>query len=264
MSVNIAAFYHFHPLPDFRARKRSLLAFMEKREMRGSILLASEGVNGTISGRDAAVRETLEHLRSWPGFSALSAKFSAHREHPFGRAKVRLKKELISLGEHADPGEGAGIIVPPEIWNALISAPDVVTIDARNAYEFRLGHFQGATDPNTRSFRQITEFTRAALDPVRTPKIATYCTGGIRCEKYTAWLRNRGFAEVYQLEGGILNYLEHVPKEESLWNGACYVFDERIAVGHDLEAAPGLSACLGCGHPLTEAERCCPVCAYAN
>ncbi len=255
MSITIAALYHFAPLPDYKARQVPLRTFMEERHIKGSILLASEGVNGTVSGSRQAIDTLLEHLRGWPGFGALHTKFSEHAEQPFARTKVKLKKELISLGEPADPSKDVGQYVKPANWNALISQPDVVLVDARNDYEYYMGHFKGARDPHTRKFSQITDFTRETLDPAKHKKVASYCTGGIRCEKYTAWLKDQGFETVYHLEGGILQYLEDIPAEESLWEGDCYVFDERIAVGHGLEVNPEVEACPGCGHPLYAKDR---------
>lgn len=255
MNTTIAALYHFAPLPDFKERREGLLAYLRGQDIKGTLLLASEGVNGTVSGSREALDALLAHLRSWPGFAGLSAKFSEHQQQPFARSKVKLKKELISLGEHANPHEGVGTYIKPQAWNALISQPDVVLVDARNDYEYYIGHFKGAVDPNTRKFKQITTFTREQLDPARHKKVASYCTGGIRCEKYTAWLKNQGFEEVYHLEGGILQYLEDVPAEQSLWEGDCYVFDERIAVGHGLTPNAEVSECPGCGHPLKAADR---------
>lgn len=255
MHITIAALYHFAPLPDYRNRKAGLLEWMQRYEVKGSILLASEGINGTVCGPNAAIFALLEHLQSWPGFEPLKAKLSASDTPPFARTKVKLKKELISLGEPADPAHGVGTYVKPRDWNALIADPEVVVVDARNDYEYYLGRFSGARDPHTRKFSQLTDYTRETLNPAQHSKIATYCTGGIRCEKYTAWLKGQGFKEVYHLEGGILQYLEEIPASESLWEGECYVFDERIAVGHGLHVPPDISACSGCGHPLKAEDR---------
>jgi len=255
MQHTIAALYHFAPLPDYKERREELLAVMKDSGIKGSILLAAEGVNGTISGSQEAIETVLAYLRDWPGFALLKARFSLHEAPPFARAKVKLKKELISLGAPADPTKEVGIYVAPQDWNALIASDDVVVVDARNDYEYYLGHFTGARDPHTRKFRQLTDYTHEALDPGKHKKIATYCTGGIRCEKYTAYLRQQGFEEVYHLQGGILRYLEEVPPEQSLWEGDCYVFDERIAVGHGLTPATDVTACPGCGHPLKAEDR---------
>lgn len=272
MSICIAALYHFAPLPDFKDRREPLLDFMKELGIKGTILLAEEGVNGTVSGTPEALEALLAHLRAWEGFMALHAKFSDYDAQPFARTKVKLKKELISLGEPAHPHKGVGEYIKPKAWNALISQPDVVLVDARNDYEYYIGHFKGAIDPNTRKFKQITTYTREQLDPAKHKKVASYCTGGIRCEKYTAWLKEQGFEEVYHLEGGILQYLEEVPIEESLWEGDCYVFDGRIAVGHGLAPNTEVTECSGCGHPLKVRDRAhpeyaegesCPYCATA-
>lgn len=255
MNITVAALYHFAPLPDYLERREALLAFMKARGIKGSILLASEGVNGTVSGSAEAMDALLEYLRSWAGFSELKAKFSQHDEQPFARAKVKLKKELISLGVPADPAKGVGEYIAPKDWNALIADPDVILVDARNDYEYYLGHFKGARDPHTRKFRQLADYTREELADAKSKKIATYCTGGIRCEKYTAWLKDQGFEKVYHLKGGILQYLEDVPAAESLWEGDCYVFDERVAVGHGLVPNAEITDCPGCGHPLKAKDR---------
>lgn len=255
MNITVAAFYHFSPLPDYRERREALLSFMKKRGVKGSILLASEGVNGTVSGGAEEINDLLQYLRGWPGFSSLKAKFSTSNEPPFARTKVKLKKELISLGAPADPAKGVGEYVPPKDWNALISQPDVILVDARNDYEYYLGHFKGARDPHTRKFKQLADYTREELATAKDKKVATYCTGGIRCEKYTAWLKDQGFENVYHLQGGILQYLEDIPAEESLWEGDCYVFDERVAVGHGLVPNAQITDCPGCGHPLKAKDR---------
>lgn len=255
MEVSIAALYRFAPLPDFRARREPLLAYLKEHGIKGTVLLASEGINGTLSGSREALDALLAHLRSWPDFSELQAKFSTHPYPPFARSKVKLKKELISLGEPADPSRRTGVYVKPKDWNALISRPEVTLVDARNDYEYYIGRFTGAMNPNTRTFKQMTGFTRGRLDALKNKKVAAYCTGGIRCEKYTAWLKGQGFEEVYHLEGGILQYLEDVPPEQSLWEGDCYVFDGRIAVGHGLVPNTEVTECPGCGHPLKAADR---------
>ena len=255
MSYTIHSFYKFFPFPDYKDWKASLLAQMDADGMRGSILLAEEGLNATVSGTDAALKRLHAALRSIPRLGEMSVKTSQHETLPFGKAKVKLKRELISLGEPAHPEKRVGTYVPPKEWNALISSPDVITIDARNFYETHLGSFRGALDPKTRKFTQLPDFTRSKVNKAKQPRIATFCTGGIRCEKYTAWLLEQGFEEVYHLEGGILNYLETVTPEESLWEGSCYVFDERVAVGHGLTPDPRLTTCDGCGHPLTPEDR---------
>ena len=255
MSYHIATFYHFHTLPNIKKKQKRLKSLMEQHDVKGTVLLAPEGVNGTISGLPKAVETVITRLRQWPGFEALTCRITPHDQQAFERSKVKCKEELIALGEPADPTRQAGTYVAPQEWNALITDPDVTLVDARNDYEYYLGHFANARDPHTRKFRQLAEYTREALNPDTHKKIATYCTGGIRCEKYTAWLLDQGFEEVYHLEGGILSYLEEIPGEKSLWKGDCYVFDNRIAVGHGLKADDRTSACPGCGHPLRTADR---------
>jgi UPF0176 protein len=257
-SYTIQTFYQFFPFPTYHDWKVPLLTCMEREGIKGSILLAEEGLNATVSGEPAALKALHALLQTIPGIAPLTIKTSQHEALPFGRAKVKLKKELISLGEPAHPENGVGTYVPPEAWNALISSPDVVLIDARNSYEAHLGTFQGAVDPNTRKFTQLPAFTREHYDPEKHKRVASFCTGGIRCEKYTAWLREQGFEEVYHLEGGILNYLEKIPAEQSLWRGSCYVFDERLAVGHGLAPDATITMCAACGHPLTPEDRAHP------
>lgn len=255
MAYTIHSFYQFFEFPDYRAWQEALLTQMESTEIRGSILLAAEGINGTVSGTPDALAALLALLHAIPAIAPLSVKSSQHETLPFGRAKVKLKKELISLGEEAHPAKQVGTYVSPQKWNDLISDPEVVVIDARNSYEAHLGSFQGAINPETRKFTQLPAFTRQQFHPDTTPRIATFCTGGIRCEKYTAWLLDQGFTDVYHLDGGILNYLENIPEAQSLWQGSCYVFDERIGVGHGLQPTPELSTCQSCGHPLTAQDR---------
>ncbi|MCB8875999.1 oxygen-dependent tRNA uridine(34) hydroxylase TrhO [Acidisoma silvae] len=261
MDYIVSAFYKFFPLPDYADRKTDLLRLLESESIRGSILLAAEGINGTVSGSERAIEHLHRVLEAIPGGNPLSRKISRHTVQPFGRAKVRLKKELISLGETAEPARRVGRYVSPAEWNALIVRDDVITIDARNHYETHVGKFKHAVDPETRNFSQLPTFSRQTLDPVRTPRVATYCTGGIRCEKYTAWLLDQGFEEVYHLEGGILNYMAQMPEQESLFEGACYVFDERVAVRpglHGLTADLSITTCTACGAALTERDRAHP------
>ena len=227
---------------------------MQANDIKGSILLAEEGINATVSGPQAAIDALMERLEALPGCGSIARKTSRTETHPFGKAKVRLKKEIVSSGIGASPATlPTGTYVSPKDWNVLISDPDTVVIDARNSYELHLGKFKGATDPKTRSFHELFDYTQKHLTPEQ--KIATYCTGGIRCEKYTAWLVQQGFKDVYHLEGGILNYLAEVPKDESLWEGACYVFDERVAVTHALKKDDTVTFCRSCGHPLLPQDR---------
>ena len=267
--IVLAALYHFADFPDYAEKREAFKAKMLELDIKGTILLASEGINGTVSGTPDAVRQLLDFIREDARFSGLEVKESIYDRHPFQRTKVKLKKELISLGEDADPSKIVGTYVNPQDWNALLADPEVTLLDSRNTYETHIGMFKGAIDPRTDNFKQLPAFVRANLDPKKNKKIATFCTGGIRCEKLTSWLKAEGFEEVYHLKGGILKYLEEIPAEESLWEGECYVFDERVGVGHGLEANRELSMCPACGHALKPedrqhedyvAETCCAFC----
>lgn len=253
--VTVSTFYHFSPLPQPAALKPRLLEEMHSLHLKGTITLAPEGINATIAGDTGAIDRMIAQLRTLPGFSSLAHRTSTHASRPFGRGKVKVKRELISLGAPADPAVCVGTHIPPQAWNALILSPDVITIDTRNDYEFGIGHFKGAINPATRHFKEMVAFTRTHLDPARHPRVAMYCTGGIRCEKYSAYLLTQGFKEVYHLQGGILAYLETIPEAESLWEGECYVFDERVAVGHGLAPSIDATMCQGCGRPLYSADR---------
>lgn len=253
-SLIAAAFYHFAALPDFADKKPALDALCAQREVFGTILLAAEGVNGTIAGRCEDVRAVLAHLRSDPRLAALEHKESPAARRPFHRMKVRLKREIVTLGVlGVDPVTQAGTYVEPADWNALIGDPEVVVIDTRNDYEVAIGRFAGALDPHTQTFRELPDWV-AAHPELRGKKIAMYCTGGIRCEKSTAFMRSQGFDEVFHLKGGILKYLEIVPEAESRWQGECFVFDERVSVGHALSQGPH-TLCRNCRHPIGPAER---------
>lgn len=241
--LRVSAFYLFAPLDDFEALRAPLLAVAEDAGVRGSILLAAEGVNGTIAGSDDGVEAVLAHLRKDPRLSALSEKNARAARMPFGRLKVRLKREIVSLGvESVDPRRRVGAYVDPQDWNELISDPDVVVVDTRNDYEIAFGTFEGAVSPETRTFRSFPEWVRGQREAGQGKKIAMFCTGGIRCEKATSFLLDEGFEDVYHLDGGILNYLEKVPREKSLWRGDCFVFDERVAVDHELQPTWGKGA----------------------
>ncbi|WP_084650257.1 rhodanese-related sulfurtransferase [Stappia stellulata] len=239
----VSAFYHFAALDDFAALKAPIAALACGAGVRGSVLLAAEGVNGTIAGTDEGVEAVLSHLRADPRLAGLQDKSSRAERMPFKRLKVRLKREIVSLGvDGIDPVEKVGTYVAPEDWNALLQDPDVVLVDTRNDYEIAFGTFEGAVSPETRSFRSFPEWVKTAPAMANKPRVAMFCTGGIRCEKATSLLLEEGFGEVYHLDGGILNYLERVPREESLWRGDCFVFDERIAVDHDLTPTWGEGA----------------------
>ena len=239
MPLSVAAFYQFAALPDFRDLRAPLHAFCAERAIQGSILLAAEGINGTVAGTDQAIAALVDEFRHGPLFAGrldnLELKFSSAAAMPFQRLKVRLKREIVTLGDPAaDPTRQVGTYVSPTDWNALITAPDTVVLDTRNAFEVALGTFDGAIDPGLQSFGQFKDFVARALDPAKHKRIAMFCTGGIRCEKASALLLARGFSEVYHLKGGILSYLEEIPEAESLWRGGCFVFDDRVMLGHGL------------------------------
>ncbi|MBN8542837.1 MAG: rhodanese-related sulfurtransferase [Alphaproteobacteria bacterium] len=258
-TIAVSTFYHFAPLSEPNALRTPLLARMKELGIKGTITIAPEGINATISGAKEAVEGMVEHLRAMPQFKTLNHRISYFTNPPFGRSKVKVKRELISLGAEANPSVCVGKYIAPKDWNAIITAPDVVTIDTRNDYEFDIGHFKGAINPATKNFKEMVKFTKEHLDPKKNKRVAMYCTGGIRCEKYSAYLLTQGFEEVYHLEGGILAYLEQMPKTESLWEGHCYVFDERVAVGHGLTKSEGVVMCMGCGRALFK-DQTCPKC----
>ncbi len=253
-----AAFYKFVELPDFAELRTPLLAVCEANGVKGIILLATEGINSTIAGPAAGVHAVLAYLRRDPRLVDLQHKEAWSSKSPFYRMKVRLKREIVTMGvPDVNPGRMAGTYVKPQDWNALISDPDVVVVDTRNDYEVGIGTFVGAIDPVIKSFAQLPDWVNqsSALNPAsgKKPKVAMFCTGGIRCEKSTAYLRAQGFEDVYHLEGGILKYLETVPEAQSLWQGQCFVFDERVSVGHGLVTGPhGL--CRACRQPLNDAD----------
>lgn len=239
MSHDVAAFYQFAALPDFRDLREPLRAFCASLGLKGSVLLAEEGINGTLAGSADGIARLVDELRDGPLFGRrldhLELKFSHAAAMPFQRLKVRLKKEIVTFGDaSADPTRQVGIYVEPADWNALIAAPDTLVIDTRNAFEVEMGSFAGAVDPGITIFGQFKEFVAQKLDPEKHRRIAMFCTGGIRCEKASSYLLARGFAGVYHLKGGILKYLEQMPQAESRWHGECFVFDERVALGHGL------------------------------
>jgi UPF0176 protein len=245
MPYQVAAFYQFAALPDFRCLREPLRAVCARLALKGSVLLAEEGINGTLAGGAEAIGELVNELRNGELFGSrlhnLELKFSQASTMPFQRLKVRLKKEIVTLGATAiDPTRQVGTYVDPADWNALIATPDTLVIDTRNAFEVAMGTFPGAIDPGIDSFGQFKDFAARHLDPARHRKVAMFCTGGIRCEKASAYLLAHGFAEVYHLKGGILKYLEAVPEAESRWRGECFVFDDRVALGHGLRESSGL------------------------
>ena len=232
----VAALYKFAKLPDYRAMQPGLLDFCIAQEIKGTLLLAEEGINGTVAGSRQGIDALLAFLRSDARLADLEHKESVAGKMPFYRMKVRLKKEIVTLGVPGiSPSKKVGTYVAPEDWNALISDPDVVLIDTRNAYEYDIGTFRGALDPHTATFREFPAYVSNNLDPARHKKVAMFCTGGIRCEKASSFMLEQGFEDVYHLQGGVLKYLEKVPAEQSLWEGECFVFDQRVAVGHGLE-----------------------------
>jgi UPF0176 protein len=258
MTQVVATFYKFVKLPDFAEKRNSLLSYCEAQGIKGTILLAAEGINGTIAGSRQAINSVLSFLRSDPRLVDLEHKESHADSPPFERLKVRLKKEIVTLGlPEIDPSDRVGTYVTPQEWNALICDPEVTLIDTRNDYEVSIGTFQGAQNPKTASFRQFPDYVSTHLDPTKHKKVAMFCTGGIRCEKATSFMMAQGFQEVYHLQGGILKYLEEVPPEESLWQGECFVFDQRVAVEHGLEVGTH-EMCRSCGHPIAEDDKVSP------
>ena len=256
--IVVATLYKFVSLPDYRELQAPLLSFSQSQEIKGTLLLAQEGINGTISGYRQQIDAVLAFLRADSRFADLEHKESYTETPPFERMKVRLKKEIVTLGlPEINPNEKVGIYVQPEAWNDLISNPEVTVIDTRNDYEVTIGTFKGAENPQTQTFRDFPQYVKQHLDSSQQKKVALFCTGGIRCEKASSYLISQGFEEVYHLKGGILKYLEAVPPEESLWEGECFVFDERVAVGHGLEIGSH-ELCFCCGHPISDADKSSP------
>ncbi len=254
----VATLYKFVKLPDFAEKREPLLSYCQGQGIKGTILLAEEGINGTIAGSRQAIDSVLWFLRSDPRLADLEHKESYTETPPFERMKVRLKQEIVTLGlPEIDPNEQVGTYVTPEEWNNLISDPEVTVIDTRNDYEVNIGTFQGAENPQTASFREFPDYVRQHLDPTKHKKVALFCTGGIRCEKASSFMLAQGFAEVYHLKGGILKYLEKIPAQASLWQGECFVFDERVAVSHGLESG-SYELCLSCGRPISEEDKLSP------
>ncbi len=254
----IATFYKFVKLSDLPALQAIIKQFMENNGVRGTIYLAEEGINGTVSGLAEDTRNLLDFLRANPAFEDMGYKESWADAHPFGKIKVRVRKEIVSMGVPANPTEMVGIHVDSKKWNELLEDPNVVVVDTRNDYETHVGTFKNAVDPKTKTFKQLPDFVKQNLDPAKNKKVAMFCTGGIRCEKSTSLLKQMGFEEVYHLNGGILQYLEDTPKEQSLWEGDCFVFDERIAVNHDLQETKNSEHCPNCGTKLETKDRCKP------
>ncbi|MEM9257410.1 MAG: rhodanese-related sulfurtransferase [Pseudomonadota bacterium] len=267
--IVVAALYKFVTLDDCVTMRVPLLELCLSAGVRGTLLLAPEGINGTIAGERIAIDRVLSYLRKDPRLADLQPKESFDANMPFHRMKVKLKREIVTMGmPNIDPNERVGTYVTPADWNDLVDDPDVLLIDTRNDYECGIGTFRGSLDPKTVNFRDFPEFVRRQLDPDKHPKIAMFCTGGIRCEKASAFMLSEGFQEVYHLQGGILKYLEEIPPEQSSWEGECFVFDNRVSVDHSLEKG-SYDQCYGCRRPITEADKrsphyqkgiCCPAC----
>lgn len=256
--VIVAALYKFAALPDYRQLAEPLKERCEQLGLKGTLLLAEEGINGTVAGSREGINGLLKFLRADSRLADLEHKESVDAEMPFYRMKVKLKREIVTMGvDGIDPMEIVGTYVPPKEWNTLISDPEVVVVDTRNHYEYAIGSFERALDPETETFREFPAYVEKQLNPAVHKKVAMFCTGGIRCEKATAYMKQQGFEEVYHLQGGILKYLEEVPAEESLWRGECFVFDNRVAVNHELEKG-SYDQCHGCRHPITEEDKLSP------
>ena len=249
------AIYHFVSLPHFETLREPLLQFCMAQNIKGTLLLADEGINGTVAGPEKSILELLEYLKTDPlfegNFKGLGHKESWSDKHPFYRMKVKLKKEIVTLGvPGVSPTKMVGKYVKPQDWNKIISDPEVVLIDTRNDYEYAIGTFKNAINPKTTTFREFPEYVKTHFHPKKHKKIAMFCTGGIRCEKASSFMMSQGFDEVYHLEGGILKYLEEMKPNESLWQGECFVFDQRVAIKHGLEVGD-YDQCFACRYPLS-------------
>ena len=254
----VAAFYQFAPFPDFAEKQMPLLQLFHAHGIKGTVLIAAEGINGTIAGTPENIDTIVLEIKAITGLTDLEPKYSMADHMPFRRTKVRLKKEIVTIGDvPADPLNKVGKYVEPEDWNALIADPDVILIDTRNSYEYGVGTFKNAIDPHMESFGEFPTYVRQKLKAKPDAKIAMFCTGGIRCEKASSFMMHEGFENVFHLKGGILKYLEKVPQERSMWQGSCFVFDERVAVGHGLVQSE-YSLCHGCMNPVSPMERRSP------
>lgn len=251
----VSALYHFVAFPDPAALRPALLGLCEREGIKGTILLANEGINGTVAGPQAGIEKLWAHIDALPGCAGFEHKESTASEMPFKRMKVRLKKEIVTMGQsQVKPTEGTGQYVDPADWNELISSPDVAVIDTRNDYEVGIGTFEGAIDPQTKTFREFPQWWEENKDRFHNKKIAMFCTGGIRCEKSTNFLKGQGVEDVFHLKGGILKYLENVPQDDSKWEGECFVFDNRVSVGHGLVEG-SYDQCYACRRPITETDK---------
>lgn len=254
-STEVVALYRFVRLDDYESLKDPLLDFCEARGIRGTLLLANEGINGTIAGTQQAISDVIAYLRRDDRLADLDFKLSYNTDRPFLRMKVKLKKEIVTMGRPGiDPNQCVGRYASPEQWNALVDDPDCLVIDTRNDYEVEIGTFKGAINPNTTNFREFPEWVEENLDPSKHKKVAMFCTGGIRCEKSTSLLVSMGFEDVWHLKGGILNYLEKTPADETRWDGECFVFDSRVSVDHQLEKG-SYDQCYACRFPIDEAQK---------
>lgn len=254
-STQVAALYRFVRLEDYENLRDPLLEFCEARGIRGTLLLADEGINGTIAGTEQAISELLAYLRRDDRLADLDCRFSYNTDRPFLRMKVKLKKEIVTMGRPGiDPNQCVGRYASPEEWNALVDDPDCLVIDTRNNYEVEIGTFKDAINPNTTSFREFPEWVEENLDPNKHKKVAMFCTGGIRCEKSTSLLVSMGFEDVWHLQGGILNYLENTPVERTRWDGECFVFDSRVSVDHHLQKG-SYDQCYACRFPIDDAHK---------
>lgn len=258
-AIVVAALYRFARLDDYRQLREPLLTLLEEQGVKGTLLLAREGINGTVAGPRAGIDALLAWLAADGRFEGLEYKESFTDTPPFLRTKIKLKKEIVTMGvEDLDPNQDRGTYLEPEDWNRVIADPETLVIDTRNDYEYEVGTFEGAVNPNTRAFREFPDYVRENLDPERHKRVAMFCTGGIRCEKSTAYLKAQGFEEVYHLKGGILKYLETTPQEQSLWRGECFVFDERVTVDHALRPG-GYDQCHACRRPISEQDKASPL-----
>lgn len=253
--ITVCALYQFVSLADYIELKPKFVDELNKQQIRGTLLLAAEGINGTIAGSHSSIDAFLEWLQQDQRFAGIDYKLSYHQEPPFHRTKVKLKKEIVTMGvDGIDPNEVVGTYVEPEDWNDLISDPDTILIDTRNEYEYGIGSFKNAINPQTETFREFPDYVEKNLDPDKYKKVAMFCTGGIRCEKASAFMKQQGFDKVYHLKGGILKYLEKVDPDATQWEGECFVFDDRVAVNHKLEKGQ-YDQCHACRYPITEQQK---------
>lgn len=257
-SIVVAAMYRFVTLEDFRELREPLLDVCLAHDIKGTLLLAEEGINGTVAGTRDGIDGLMAWMRQDPRLAPIEVKESFHEEPPFLRMKVKLKREIVTMGVPGiDPNRVVGTYVEPKDWNAIVDDPEVLLIDTRNDYEVEIGSFAGALDPKTVNFRDFPAWVRENLDPQKQPKVAMFCTGGIRCEKASAFMLQEGFSEVYHLKGGVLKYFEDVPETDTRWQGECFVFDSRVAVDHKLERGH-YDQCFACRHPVTDEDKASP------